>query len=168
MLKNWKWLENYFFLKKKVFSGTSWMQFWLPFLKSIFTERQKSFCSRSHYEAIFWDKNVNISSEQSECIFDNPPRSFRPMLCEFYKPARPFSTTAEKLQPNVGRGMENYNLFRSNNDPRNVTLDIFTAIWTNALKKFHKKATWALRMKCLQHCRERFDEVGFFFAQDSK
>ena len=138
------------------------MQFWLPFLKSFFTERQKSFCPRSDYEAFFWNKNVIISSRQLECIFDNPPQSFRPMLCEIYKPAKRFSTTAEKIQPNVGRRMENYILFRSNIDPRNVTLDMFIAIWTIPLKNFRNRVTWALRMKYLQHCCEQLDEVSIF------
>ena len=57
-------------------------------------------------------------------------------MWKFYKPAQRFPTTAEKIPPNFGRGMENYNLFRSNNDPRNVTLDMFTAIWTISLKFF--------------------------------
>ena len=87
-------------------------------------------------QQFFWRKNVKISSGQLECIFDNPPQTFRPMLWNFYKPVKRFSTTAEKIPPNVGRWMENYNLFRSNNDPRNVTLDMFTAICTISLKCF--------------------------------
>ena len=131
--------------------------------KRIFTERRKFFCSMSDYEALFGTKTFKKSSRQLECIFDNPPQSFRPMLCEFYRPAKRFSTTAEKIPPNVGRRMKNYSLYRSNNDPWNVTLDMFTAIWTIPIKSFHNRATWAIRKKNLQHCRERFDEVGLFF-----
>ena len=139
------------------------MQFWLHFPKSIFTERRKTFSSRSHFEAFFWNKNVKIYSGQLECILDNPLQSFRPMLCEFYRPAKQFSTTIERFPPNVGRRKEKYDLFGSDNDPRIVTLDTFTAIWTSSssFKGFHNTATFALKINCLQHCRERLDEVEF-------
>ena len=105
--------------------------------KIIFTERRKSFSSSSESEAFFfWKKNIKFSPGQTECIFDNPPQNFRPMLWKFYKPLKRFSTTAEKIPPNVGRWIETYKLFRSNNDHRNVTLDMFTAIWTISLKFF--------------------------------
>ena len=104
--------------------------------KSIFTERRKSFSSRSEFQALFRRKNVKISSGQLECIFDNPPQNFRPMLWKFYKPVKRFSTTAEEIPPNVWRKMETYKLFGSINDPRNVTLDMFTAICTISLKFF--------------------------------
>ena len=124
------------FFWKKSFSATSWMQFWLALRKAFSRKGENLFAQGPNMKHFFWRKNVKISSGQLECIFDNPPQTFRPMLWNFYKPVKRFSTTAEKIPPNVGRWMENYNLFRSNNDPRNVTLDMFTAIWTISLKFF--------------------------------
>ena len=124
-----------FFWKKKFFRDKLNAVLTCP-PKSIFTERRKSFCSRSEYEAIFWEKKHQTFSATNRSIFDNLPQFFRAMFCEFYKHAEWFSTTAKKIPPNVGRWKENYNLFRSNNDPRNVTLDMFTAIWTISLKLF--------------------------------
>ena len=131
-------LNNTIFLKKKFFRDKL-NAVLTSHPKSIFTEKRKSFSSRSEPEAIFWRKNVKFSSGQLECKFEIQPQNFRPMW-KFYKPAQRFPTTAEKIPPNFGRGMENYNLFRSNNDPRNVTLDMFTAIWTIPLENFSKQS----------------------------
>ena len=68
--RTWKVL----FFQKKIFPGTNWMQFWLPLRN--FTERRKSFCSRSDYEAFFWDKNVKISPGQLKRIFATPLKVF--------------------------------------------------------------------------------------------
>ena len=147
MLKNRKLLEKYYFLGKKIFfPGQVECIFDYLSPNSNFTGRQKSFCSRSDYEALFWGKSVKISSGKLECFFDNSPQSIHPTLCEFYKPAKHFSTTTEKSPPNVGRAME-IKLSRSNIDPRNVTLDMFTVVWTSPLNRLHNTATCALRMK---------------------
>ena len=129
-----------FFEKKRFFPGQVECSFDYPSWKVFSRKGKNPFAQGPIMKHFFWDKNVNISSGQLECIFDNPPQSFRPLLCEFYKPVKRFSTTAEKIQPNVGRWMENYNLLRSNNDPRNVTLDMFTAIWTIPLENFSKQS----------------------------
>ena len=129
-------LNNTLFLKKKFFRDKLNAVLTSP-PKIIFTESRKSYSSRSDFEAIFFPrKNVKFSSGQLECIFHNSSQNFRRMLWKFYKPVKRFSTTAEKYLPNVGRWKEKYNLFRSNNDPRIVTLDMFTAIWTISLKFF--------------------------------
>ena len=132
-------MNNTNFLKKS-FSATSWMQFWLALRKSFSRKGENLFPQVPNLKQVFWRKNVNFSSGHLEWFFDNPPQTFRPMLWKFYKPVKRFSTTAEKFPPNVGRWMENYNLLRSNNDPRNVTLDIFTAIWTIPLENFSKQS----------------------------
>ena len=131
-------LNNTIFLKKS-FSATSWMQFWLALRKAISRKGENLFPQGPNLKQFFWRKNVKFSSGQLECNFENPPQIFRPMW-KFYKPAQRFPTTAEKIPPNFGRGMENYNLFRSNNDPRNETLDMFTAIWTIPLANFSKQS----------------------------
>ena len=133
-LNNEKDLNNTIFLKKEKFFRDKLNAVLTSLPKSIFTERRKSFSSRSEIEALFRRKNVKFFSGQLECIFVNPPQNFRPMLWKFYKHVKRFSKSAEKIPPIVGRWMENYTLFRSNNDPRIVTLDKFTAICTISLK----------------------------------
>ena len=97
---------------------------------------------------LFWEKKRQIFFGTIRMHFDNAPQNFRPVLWKFYKPVERFSTTAEKIPPNVGRWMKIYNLFRSNNDPRNVTLDILHFVnLDNFVKIFHNRATWAPRMK---------------------
>ena len=124
------------FFWKKSFSATSWMQFWLALWKAFSRKGENLFLQGPNLKQVFWRKNVNFSSGHLEWFFDNPPQTFHPMLWKFYKHAEWFWTTAKKNPPNVGRWNENYNLFRSNNDPRNVTLDMFTAIWTISLNFF--------------------------------
>ena len=128
-------LNNTIFLKKS-FSATSWTQFWLALRKAFSRKGEKLFPQGPKMKQFFLEKDVKFSSGQLDCIFGNPPQTFRPMLWKFYKPVKRFSTTAEKIPPNVGRWIEIYNLFRSKNDHRNVTLDMFTAIWTISLKFF--------------------------------
>ena len=128
------WIILFFW--KKSFSATSWMQFWLALRKAFSRKGETLFPQGPNLKQFFWRKKVTFSSGQLECIFHNPPQNFRPMLWKFYKPVKRFSTTAEKVPPNFGRRMEIYKLFGSNNDPRNVTLDMFTAIWTISLKFF--------------------------------
>ena len=155
-------MNNTIFLKKS-FSATSWMQFWLALWKAFSRKGENLFPQGPNMKQVFLRKNVKFSSGQLECNFEIPPQNVRPMW-KFYIPAQRFPTTAEKIPPNVGRWIKNYNLFRSNNDQRNVTLDMFTAIWTISLKFFTVEPFGALTMKYLQHCRERFDEVGFFLT----
>ena len=157
------WIILFFW--KKSFSTTSWMQFW-PALRKAFSRKGETlFPQGPNLKQFFWRKNVKFSSGQLDCIFHNPPQNFRRMLWKFYKPVKRFSTTAEKILPNVGRWKENYNFFRSNDDPRNVTPDMLQFVnLDNSVKIFHNRDTWGLRMKNLQHCRESFDEVGFFLA----
>ena len=128
------WIILFFW--KKRFSATSWMQFWLALRKAVSRKGENLFPQGPNMKQVFLRKNVKFSSGQLECIFHNPPQNFRPMLWKFYKPVKRFSTTAEKFPPNVGRRMEIYELFGSNNDPRNVTLDMFTANWTILIKFF--------------------------------
>ena len=156
------WIILFFW--KKSFSATSWMQFWLALRKAFSRKGENLFPQGPNLKQFFWRKNVKFSSGQLECNFEIPPQNVRPMW-KFYIPAQRFSTTAEKILPNVGRWKENYNFFRSNNDPRNVTLDMLHFVsLDNFVKIFHNWDTWALRMKNLQHCLESFDEVGFFLA----
>ena len=165
MLKKQKWPEKHiFFEKKSFFPGQVECSFDYP-PRNLFSRKGENLLAQGpNMKHFFWRKNVKFSSGQLECIFDNPPQNFRPMLCEFHKPAEPFSTTTEKLPPNVGKGMGKYKFCRNNNDPWKLTLDTFTAICSTPLKKFHNRATWALRKKYLRHPRERLDEVAIFFA----
>ena len=134
--------------------------------KSIFTERRKSFSSRSEFQALFRRKNVKISSGQLECIFVNPPQNFRTMLWKLYKHVKRFSKSAEKIPPNVGRWMENYTLFRSNNDPWIVTLDKFTAICTISLKCFTIEPLGHLEWKIYNTAVNVLTRSDFFSLND--
>ena len=112
-----------FFWKKKIFRDK---------LNAVLT----LFPQGPNMEQLFLEKKRQIFFGTFRMHFDNLPQNFRSMLWKFHKPVKRFSTTAEKIPPNVGRWMEIYNLFGSNNDPRNVTLDMFTAIWTISSKFF--------------------------------
>ena len=125
-----------FFLKKNFFFRDKLKAVLTSPPKSIFTERRKSFCSMSEYEAIFFGEKTSIFLRDKENAFLITRLKISVRCENFTKLLSDFRRRPKKFPPNFGRGMEIYILFRSNNDPRNVNLDMFTTIWTISLKFF--------------------------------